>query len=408
MSEFNKQETVDEQEMSNSIAVTNHNLMGADEARKLTSDILTNEQNSKRALYRIGVEKGYLAMGYKDFKSYVVSELRITPNAAGKQFAAACAAATLFGEEYIGVYSDASLRLLSPFSIQTQVMVIQYLQEKYDKKNNELPSPKEFTVQSITEAICQLGSKAKNLLKQVKESLGREFYDDNFTEYAVESLAIFEPYNEQEYIDKHGFSRWDKRSLNLLRGDELLNIDNEDDLELELLANWSLRELLNHSYLYHPEIFEEAQYFATKKSYILLINLLIKQYFPSNKSTVFENDDDAVMNGDDSDDSDGNDDIYSIDELMENPFFADAETPLLLHEHIKLRKLLKKKVAQKLNKGLKRKNPKAGYLIAVSESMNAEELDLARCFFEFKYYEQTKNEESDCEDVQSDDFDFGN
>lgn len=408
MSEFNTQETVNEQEKSNSIAVTNHNQMGADEARKLTSDILTNEQNSKRALYRIGVEKGYLAMGYKDFKSYVVSELRITPNAAGKQFAAACAAAALFGENYIGVYSDASLRLLSPFNIQTQIMVIQYLQEKYDKKNNELPSPKEFTVQSITEAICQLGSKSKKLLKQVKSSLDPEFYDDNFTEYSVESLAIFEPYNEQEYIDKHGFSRWDKRSLNLLRGDELLKFDNEHDLNIELSINWSLKDLLNHCSLYHPECFEDAKFYAGQSANAHLIHLLTTQYFPSNESTVFKNDDDEVMKGEESDNSDENDDVYSFDELMEKPFFADAETPSLLQEHINGRKLLKMQVAQKLNEGLKRKNPKAGYLIAVSESMNVEELYLARCFFEFKYYEQTQNEDIDCEDAQSDDFDFCN
>lgn len=406
MSEFNKQETVDEQEMSNSIAVTNHNQMGADEARKLTSDILTNEQNSKRALYRIGVEKGYLAMGYKDFKSYVVSELRITPNAAGKQFAAACAAAALFGENYIGVYSDASMRLLSAFNLPTQVMAIQYLQQSSGKQNYELPSSKELTTNAIKDAVAKTSKRGKELLQNAQRDLDPEDFDDNHTDYCVECMAIYEPYDEKEYVDKYGFSRWDARSINLFKKDELIKFKSRDELETELSFNWSLYAISEHMKIYFPDRFSEFQRIINFHPYphSAGILLLLEEYFSSSSLQGSPNESDDFHIEEQEDEVD----YCSVDELMEDKFFADADSPSLEHEYSNGLKMLKRQIAKKLNEELKRKNPKAGYLIAVSESMNAEELDLARCFFELKYNEQTKNEESDCVDAQSDDFDFGN
>lgn len=362
--------------------------MEAEEARSLTADILTNEQNTKRALYKIVVENGHLALGYKDFKSYVLAELPITPNAAGKQFAASVATAKIFGEEYIGVYSDAAMRFLSAFNLATQVMIIQYLQQKFNKQIQELPTPHELTTSAIKDAMNNISNSTKMLLRKSKEVIDPEDFDIESTNYLFESMALFEPYDEKEFVEKHGFSRWDERSINLFKKDELILFKSREDLHHELQYRWSLQAICQHVKTYFPEELDELVNEINRSGYPmeLCIATLLEKYFPSiNEQNSHDEVDEFGMNYQE------DEEYYSVDEIMEATFFVDADS--LQEEYVIELKYLKQQIAKKLNEELRFKNPKAGYLIALAEDMCLEELKLAQLFFELKYDEMAEEAE---------------
>ncbi|ABN63032.1 hypothetical protein [Shewanella baltica] len=355
-----------------------------EDAECFTHEILTNERNTKLNLMLMMHKRGFEVLGYKDFKSYVFDELPMTYDAVIKQMIAAETTAKLFGIEYVGFYSDSAMRTLRRLPLQVQVQLVLILKNKVGKKPDEPLTLSELTKKAVDMALVEYSGNNR-ILRDLNKTLDNEDLDNNYHMYEYDYLAIFENHSEDEFIKTHGFSRWDKRSLNLLKKDELMDIE-KDELVKTLECNWSCSNMLNHVNIYHSVHLEEMK-FECMSSHANAVYFLASLYDTDiERGTIIEDEDED----EDEDEGEG-EEILSLEDLLENEFFADTTAPDIKKNYNVMRDKVKKIVVNSIYKKLKNKNPKAAILMAISDELDLDELNCAQAFFSLLYEERAKD-----------------
>jgi hypothetical protein len=363
-----------------------------EEAKCFTHEILTNERNTKLNLMLMMHKRGFEVLDYKDFKSYVLYELPMTYDAVIKQMIAAETTAKLFGIEYVGFYSDSAMRTLRRLPLQVQVQLVLILKKKVGKKPDEPLTLSELTKKAIDMALVEYSGNNK-ILRELNKTLDNEDLDNDYHKYAFDCLAIFENYNEDEFIKNYGFSRWDERSLNLLKEDELMDIE-QDELIKTLECKWSLSNMLNHVNIYHSGHFDEMK-FECLNSHTSAVYFLASLYdIDIERETIIK---DEGEGDSDSESKSDDEETLSLEDLLENEFFADATVPDMKKNYNVMRDKVKKIVVNKIYKKLQNKNPKAAILMAIAEELDLDELNCAQAFFSILYEEQAKDAIDDWE-----------
>ncbi|QFU21280.1 hypothetical protein FM038_003375 [Shewanella eurypsychrophilus] len=349
-----------------------------EEAKCFTKEILINERSTKLNLMLMMHKRGFAVLGYKDFKSYVTKELPMTYDAVIKQMVAAEVAAELFGLEYVGFYSDSAMRTLRALGFKNQIRIVCHLKKKLNKKIDENFTQIELTKKAIEVALVELSGGEKNLIKQLNSKLPAEDSEPNYHEFPYDNLAIFEPYVEEEYIQLHGFSRWDERSLPLLKRDELLEHE-EKYLDDILQVKWSLSDMLNHVQSYHPLKFDEMKH-KCMQGHHMASDFLVSIYFPDIPDIP--------------DIPDGEEDC-SLDDILGGDFFSDAGDKKVKREYGEMRKKIKKSLIHKIYNIFQRKNPKAAVLMAIADELDLEELNDAQAYLSLLYDDRLEGSDDD-------------
>jgi hypothetical protein len=369
-------------------------MLSKEQALALTDEIITDGKRLKLNILVLKINRGYEALGYTTFKQYVIEKLNLTYDAVIKQMIAANAAIRLFGPTKVGFYSDSSMHTLNAIHFEFQVKVIIKLKEKFKKEIHEDLTPQELTKKNVDEAFKEIDPKQFKLLQSV---LGAEFKDEGFSSSKIDvSSEMFEIADEEAFFAKHGFSRWDERSLKLLKADKLKNLT-EKALINELTFNWNLIEMLAHVKTYHSESLS-ASMAAGLSSHDNLVRFLVNVYHSESDTSDCSGSDCANAN-----DNFASEEDESTAE--NNEFFSDATDSETKAKFNKMRRKLKKSLFRNIDEKYRDKNPMAAALMVIADDLDDDELEFAKHYFDEKYENLYENpeDEDDEEDEDEDD-----
>lgn len=342
--------------------------LSVSQAQFITQQLIQDMKRFKLNLLVMKINRGFETLGYKDFKSYVLAELTLSYDAVIKQMIAANAAIKLFGPDKVGLYSDSSMITLHSLSFELQIKVIIALKAKFNKHIEEDLSHKELTKKNVYEALKTINKKA---LKHAHDSLTIEYQDDGFSEYAYDlSDEVFQFLDEEEFKAKHGFSRWDARTLTLLSSDKLSGWD-PDELSEMLTLEWTMREMLNHIHMFYPDSYAYAKSVAGHSGHNGLVGFLAGLYKP-NDETDHEPDDI---------DTEEDDDDFEHSKILDCVFFCDAPDDSTKLQFRNMRKQMRKELFRQINQQYSSKNPKAAVLLVLAKELCADELAVASAYF---------------------------
>lgn len=377
--------------------------LSKEEAEFITGQIIINSKEIKLNILLMKMNRGYISLGYSDFKSYVNSKLPFNYDAIVKQMIAAATAMKLFGAEKVGFYSDSSMITLNSLHFEMQVKVVINLKEKFGKAIDEDLEVSEMTKKVVCQAIKSISSKDYNL---IKSKLSADVSDEDYSFY-TENFAIQDFYvaDEEAFFKKYGFSRWDARSLSLKDADKLENISREE-LHYELSTRWSVVDIMVHINTFHKEYISGAQAVCSQYGHRSLVNYVCNLYHQSSDKS--ESEIDSKGNEDEHNHGSG-EDIQNSDQkqsseeppALDAEFFLDAEDSSTIHQFKKKRDKLRKKIFTAAENDYNKKNPKASLIMAIGDLLDEEEI-----FATIKYYIEIYNSiESDSEDNEQNDSD---
>lgn len=347
--------------------------LSVSQAQFINQQLIQDMKRFKLNLLVMKINRGFETLGYKDFKSYILAELTLSYDAVIKQMIAANVAIKLFGPDKVGLYSDSSMITLHSLSFELQIKVIIALKAKFNKHIEEDLSHKELTKKNVYEALKTINKKA---LKHAHDSLTIEYKDDGFSEYAYDlSDEVFQILDEEEFKAKHGFSRWDARTLTLLSSDKLIGCD-PDELSEMLTLEWTMREMLNHIHMFYPDSYAYAKSVAIHSGHNGLVDFLAGLY-KSNDETDHEPDDIEA----EEDEEYEEDDEFENSKILDCVFFCDAPDDLTKSQFRKMRKQMRKKLFRQIDQQYSSKNPKAAVLLVLAKELCADELAVASAYF---------------------------
>lgn len=187
-------------------------------------------------------------------------------------------------------------------------------------------------------------------------------------------------------------SKYSKTMLFLLinaldkRGFRIESFSLVEQIDLDEISSEELINLIIKKYY----VFEQGEYLEKFKE--MIHNHLESKINDESEEVEAKEDGEQIFDvGNDDDDES----YESIDELLEESFFVDADSNDVLDSYIRQQVQLQEKLSLKIDDALLMKNPKAGFLMAIVDELALEELDLARQYIEFKYYELAKESSSD-------------
>lgn len=348
--------------------------LSVSQAQFINQQLIQDMKRFKLNLLVMKINRGFETLGYKDFKSYVLAELAVTYDAVIKQMMAANTAIKLFGPEKVGYYSDSSMITLGAINFELQIKVIIELKAMFKKEIDVDLSPKELTKKNVDLVLSEF---APNVLKVVNATLSEENKSEDYCRHDFHlSSDLFQIADEAEFKAKHGFSRWDPRSLKLLKTDELAGMSS-DELQDTLSLKWSIHEMLVHVKTYHEASLKDAMIDAEAFGHAGLVSFVIALYHQ------------------DAEDEKENEQYTSV---LESDFFSDAEDDSTKSKYKKMRSKLRKTFFRTVDEEYTAKNPKAAILMVIAENLSPQELRLAAQYFE-EIYSELDYEDEDLEDV---------